>query len=280
MTKESKLSLTLLYSFLIVGGMCMFIPFYWMVVTSIKTGAKVLQMPPQWIPDPLTWQHYVDAWNSQNVHFARYTLNSSIVTILDVGGTMISCAVIAFGLAMFEFKLKKWIYLAMVSTLILPGQVTMVPQYFIWKNLNALDTYYPLVVPAFLGGAFGIFLMHQFYKTLPRELFEAALIDGYTPWGVLWRIYIPLSKPALSALAVFTFIGAWSSTLGPMLYLTNNKMFTLPLGLLFLKAVNDQPNEIPIVMAAAFIITIPVVIVFLFAQKQFIQGMASTGLKG
>jgi multiple sugar transport system permease protein len=280
MTKYSKTSLTLLYLFLITGAFVMFIPFYWMVATSIKTGAKVLQMPPQWIPDPLTWQHYITAWNSENVNFALYTFNSTVVTVLDVVGTMISCAVIAFGLAMFDFKLKKWIYLAMVSTLILPGQVTMIPTYFIWKNLNALDSFYPLVVPAFLGGAFGIFLMHQFYKTLPKELFEAALMDGYTPWGVLWRIYIPLSKPALSALAVFTFIHAWSNTLGPLLYLTDNKMFTLPLGLLFLKAVNDQPNETPIVMAGAFIITIPVVILFLFAQKQFIQGMASTGLKG
>lgn len=255
----------------------MLVPFYWMIATSFKTGAKVLELPPKWIPDPISVESYLTAWTK--VNFARYTLNSTIVVVADLFGTLLSCAMVGFGLSMFQFKLKTPIYLAMISTLILPSQVTLIPTYFIWKNLNAFDTYFPLIVPSFLGGAFGIFLMHQFFKSLPRELFEAALIDGYRPWGVLWRIYIPLSKPALSALAVFTFIGAWSNTIGPLLYLQSKHLYTLPLGLLFLRS-NLNSFETPIIMAGAVITTLPVIVVFLIAQRHFIQGVATAGLKG
>ncbi|GAA3408046.1 carbohydrate ABC transporter permease [Paenibacillus hodogayensis] len=275
---SSRIAKSLLQHVVIgIGALAMFIPFYWMVATSFKTGAKVLELPPSWIPNPITLEHYVAAWTK--VNFARYMFNSTVVVIADLVGTLLSCAMVGFGLAMFQFRMKTPIYMAMLSTLILPAQVTLVPTYFIWKNLHAFDTYFPLIVPSFLGGAFGIFLMHQFYKSLPKEMFEAAIVDGYRPWSVLWRIYFPLSRPALSALAVFTFIGAWSNTLGPLLYLQDKKLFTLPLGLLFLRS-NLQPSETPLIMAGAVIVTLPVIVLFLLAQKQFIQGMASTGIKG
>lgn len=266
-----------LYIILIAGAVVMFIPFYWMVATSFKTGAKVLELPPSWFPDPITFEHYITAWTK--VDFARYTLNSAFVVTFDVLGTLISCTMIAFGMAMFQFKGRAILFMAMLATMILPSQVTLIPTFFIWKLLDGFDTYYPLIVPSFLGGAFGIFLMHQFFKSMPKELFEAALIDGYSPWGILWRIYVPLAKPALSALGVFTFVSAWSNTIGPLLYLQDKSLFTLPLGLLFLRT-NMQVTETPVIMAGAVIITIPVIIVFLIAQKQFIQGMARAGLKG
>ncbi|WJH34689.1 carbohydrate ABC transporter permease [Paenibacillus sp. CC-CFT747] len=237
---------------------------------------NVSKLPPQWVPSPVVWSNYADVW--VKVDFARYTFNSFVIVIADVIGTLLSCSMVAFGMAMFTFRLKKVLYLGMLATLMLPFQITMIPSYFIWKSFGALDTYYPLIVPSFLGGSFGIFLLHQFYKSTTKELYEASKIDGCGPWTALWRIYFPLSRAVLSALAVFTFMGAWSNTIGPLLYLHDKEMFTLPLGLLFLRS--DVGLEQQILMAAAVIVTLPVVVVFLFAQKQFVEGIASTGLKG
>ncbi|MBP1995372.1 carbohydrate ABC transporter permease [Paenibacillus eucommiae] len=276
MIKRYNLKNFFIHVLLIVGGLAMFLPFYWMVATSLKSGGNVTQIPPQWIPNPFVWSNYETVWFK--VDFARYTLNSFFIVILDIAGMVLSCSMVAFGLAMFDFKLKKFLYIAMLSTLMLPFQITMIPGYFIWKSFAALDTYIPLIAPSFLGGAFGIFLLHQFYKSTPRELFEAAAIDGSGPWTTLWRIYFPISRTVLSALAVFTFMAAWSNTIGPLLYLHDKKLFTLPLGLLFLTS--DTGIEPQILMAGAVIVTLPVVIVFLFAQKQFVEGIASSGLKG
>lgn len=278
MNRRSPLKNTIFYLLLALGGVSTLLPYYWQVATSLKTGGAVLKLPPQWFPNPITFEHYVTAW--LKVDFARYSLNSAIVVVAEIAGTMLSCAIIAFGLAMFDFKWKKTIVLLMLATMMLPSQVTTIPTYFIWKTFHALDSYFPLIVPSYLGGAFGIFLLHQYYRSLPKELFEAALIDGYSPWGVLWKIYFPLSRPALSALTVFTFIGAWSNTYGPLLYLQSKKLYTLPLGLLYLQPGNIDAVQIPLLMAGAVIVTLPVVIVFLFAQRQFVEGMASSGLKG
>lgn len=276
MSKRFAIRNTFVHLILIVGGLLTLLPFYWMVSTSLKAGGNVTKLPPQWFPNPIVWSNYAEVWIK--VNFARYTVNSLFIVSLDIVGTLLSCAMVAFGLAMFNFKLKKPIYIAMLSTLMLPFQVTMIPGYFIWKSLGGLDTYMPLIVPSFLAGAFGIFLLHQFYKSLPRELYEAATIDGCNPWRILWRIYFPLSRSALSALAVFTFMGAWSNTIGPLLYLHDRDMFTLPLGLLFL---TSQPGvQTQIVMAAAVIVTLPVILIFIVAQKQFVEGIASSGLKG
>ncbi|MFD0712636.1 carbohydrate ABC transporter permease [Paenibacillus sp. GCM10027626] len=276
MNKRLSLKNGIIHVLLILGGIVMLLPFYWMVATSLKSGGNVTKIPPQWIPNPIDWHFYEKVW--VKVDFARYTFNSFFIVVLDIIGTLLSCSMVAFGLAMFNFKLKKAIYVAMLSTLMLPAQVTMIPGYFIWKSFDGIDTYMPLIIPSFLAGAFGIFLLHQFYKSVPRELFEAATIDGCGPWRALWRIYFPLSRSALSALGIFTFMGAWSNTMGPLLYLHDKKMFTLPLGLLFLS--NDTGVEPQLLMAGAVIVTIPVIIVFIIAQKQFVEGIASTGLKG
>ena len=166
----------------------------------------------------------------------------------------------------------------MLATLMLPFQVKLIPTYFIWKEFGLLNTYYPLIIPHFLGAAFGIFLLHQFIKGLPKELYEAAVMDGYRPIGIFAKIYLPLCKPALAALTIFSFMGAWNDTLGPLLYLQNKNLFTLPLGLLYLKG--DSEVDTSLLMAGSVIITIPVVIVYLAAQKHFVQGVAATGIKG
>ncbi|GAA3410960.1 carbohydrate ABC transporter permease [Paenibacillus hodogayensis] len=261
---------------LYLGALLMLFPFIWMVSTSLKTTGAVGQLPPRLIPDPISWENYKIVW--EKVNFGRYTLNSMFLVIVDMVGTLLSCSLVAFGLAMYNFKLRKPLYIAMLATLMIPFQVTLIPSYFIWKSFHMLDSYYPLIIPNFLGGAFGIFLMHQFIKSLPKELYEAAVVDGYSPMGVFWKIYLPLCKPALSALGVFTFMGAWNNTIGPLIYLQNKKLYTLPIGLLYLK--NDTEVSTSLLMAGAVIVTVPAVIVYLIAQKQFMQGIASTGLKG
>ncbi|MBT2765258.1 carbohydrate ABC transporter permease [Paenibacillus sp. ISL-20] len=276
MTKTTHpLLKVLMYLLLIFGAVFMVFPFIWMLSTSLKTVGAISQMPPQLIPNPMNWDNYVTIWNK--VDFGRYTLNSFFIVSIEMVGSLISCAFVAFGLAMFTFRLRGLIYMIMLATLMIPSQVTMIPTYFIWKEFGALNSYFPLIVPSFLGGAFGIFLMHQFIKSLPKELYESATIDGCSPPGIFFRIYLPLCKPALAALGVFTFMGAWNNTLGPLIYLQDKELYTLPLGLLYLKSENVNQA---LLMAGAVITTLPVVIVYLFAQKQFVQGIASTGMKG
>lgn len=265
----------LMYLLLAVGAVFMVFPFVWMLSTSLKTVGAISQMPPQLIPNPINWDNYATIW--KKVDFGKYTLNSFFIVALDLVGALLSSSFVAFGLAMFNFRMRGPIYMIMLATLMIPSQVTMIPTYFIWKEFEALNSYYPLIVPSFLGGAFGIFLMHQFIKSLPKELYESATIDGCSPPGIFFKIYLPLCKPALAALGVFTFMGAWNNTLGPLIYLQDKALYTLPLGLLYLKSENVNQA---LLMAGAVITTLPVVIVYLFAQKQFVQGIASTGMKG
>ncbi|MDR6550298.1 carbohydrate ABC transporter permease [Paenibacillus qinlingensis] len=264
------------YVILGVGSFIMLVPFLYMLSTSLTAAGSELTLPPKLIPEPFVWHNYTQVWIE--VNFLQYTMNSIFVTLMDLIGTVASCAIVAYGLAFFQFRGRNMIFLSMLGTMMLPSQITMIPTYFIWKSVGALDTYYPLIVRSFLGGAFGIFLLHQFYKTLPKELYDAAWVDGANPWKIFYKIYLPLAKPALSALAVFTFMSAWNNTLEPLIYLQDKHMFTLPLGLLFLK--NEVQNRMTLVMAGAVITIVPVLFVFLFAQKYFVQGIASTGLKG
>lgn len=276
MTKTTPLFIRIpIYLLLIAGAVFMVFPFIWMLSTSLKTVGAISQMPPQLIPNPLNWENYTTIWNK--VDFGRYTWNSFLLVALEMVGALLSCSMVAFGLAMFKFKLRGPIHLVMLATLMIPSQVTMIPTYFIWKQFHALNSYYPLVIPSYLGSAFGIFLMLQYLRSLPKELYESATIDGCSPPGIFFRIYLPLCRPALAALGVFTFMGAWNNTLGPLIYLQDKDLYTLPLGLLYLKSENVNQA---LLMAGAAITTLPVVIVYLFAQKQFVQGIASTGLKG
>ncbi|RKN74875.1 carbohydrate ABC transporter permease [Paenibacillus ginsengarvi] len=276
MTKPSRGLQWAAYIVLTAGALFMLVPFYQMLSTSLMKPGDELTLPPKLYPDPIQWANYGKVWIE--VNFVRYSLNSLFVTVLDLVGTVASCAIVAYGLAFFEFRSRNLIFIAMLGTMMLPSQVTMIPTYFIWKEMDMLNSYYPLILRSFLGTAFGIFLLHQFFKTLPRELYEAAWVDGANPWKIFYNIYLPLTTPALSALAVFTFISSWNGTLEPLIYLQDKKLYTLPLGLLFLK--NEVENKVPLIMAGSVITVLPVMIVFLFAQRHFVQGIASTGLKG
>lgn len=266
----------ILYVVLSICGIVMLFPFYWMVIGSISRGSDLLQIPPVFYPPHIVWENYATILFEK--HFIRYFLNTVFVTVFDVGGMLISCSLIAYGFALFQFKGKRLIFLAMLSTLMLPGQVTLVPTFFIWQQLHAIDTYFPLIVQSYLGKAFGILLLHQYFKTLPKELYHSAYVDGANPFKIFYKIYLPLSKPALATLGIFTFLQSWNDTLHPLIYLSDNNLFTLPLALLIMKGQYD--TNLTANLAGSFVALFPVVIVFLIGQRFFIEGVARAGLKG
>jgi len=272
----SGLRTSIAYTILLIGALVMVFPFIWTLSTSLKSGGAVMNLPPEFIPDPIMWSNYKEVLLKFN--FVRYTGNSFLLVTLNVTFTIVSCALVAFGLALFNFRGKTLMYFAMLGTLMLPFQVTMIPKYFIWKELSVLDSYVPLIVPSLLGGAFGIFLLHQYFKGLPYELYEAALVDGYNPWRIFWKVYFPLAGPAIAALGIFSFMDSWNNTIEPLLYIKNRDLYTLPLAMLYIKG--QEVGKIHLVLAGAVITMIPVIIAFLIGQKHFVQGIASSGLKG
>ncbi len=268
----------LYYIILAIGAFIMLIPFLWVFSNSLKTVENVLRIPPQYIPNPLTLENFKIVL--KELSFMRYMANSFYVVIMNLIGTVFSSALIGFGFAMFDFKGKKLLFTLMLATLMMPSQVTMIPTYFIWSKAGFLDTYAPLIIPGFLGQATGIFLFHQNYKSMPNVLYESALIDGCNPLGILFRIYFPLSKPTVMTLVILTFIGAWNNTMGPLLYLQTREKYTLTMGLLTLNSSPIAGANMGVRMAGAVITMAPVILVFLFAQKYFVQGNISSGVKG
>ncbi|GAA4653815.1 carbohydrate ABC transporter permease [Anaerocolumna aminovalerica] len=266
------------YIILAIGAFIMLIPFLWVFSNSLKTPENVLRIPPQYIPNPLTLENFKIVL--KELSFMRYMANSFFVVIMNLIGTVFSSALIGFGFAMFDFKGKKLLFTLMLATLMMPSQVTMIPTYFIWSKAGFLDTYAPLIIPGFLGQATGIFLFHQNYKSMPNVLYESALIDGCNPLGILFRIYFPLSKPTVMTLVILTFIGAWNNTMGPLLYLQTREKYTLTMGLLTLNSSPIAGANMGVRMAGAVITMAPVILVFLFAQKYFVQGNISSGVKG
>ena len=266
------------YTLLAAGAFVMIIPFLWVITNALKTADNVLKIPPQYIPNPVIFENFKTVL--QELSFFKYLSNSFFVVSMNLIGTILSAALIGFGFAMFEFKGKKILFTLMLATLMMPSQVTMIPTYFIWSKLNFLDTYIPLIVPSFLGSATGIFLFNQNYKSIPIVLYESAVIDGCSPPGILFKIYFPLSRPTMMTLVILTFIGAWNNTMGPLLYLQTKSKYTLTLGLLTLNSSPIAGANMGIKMAGAFITMAPVILVFLFAQKYFVQGNITAGVKG
>jgi multiple sugar transport system permease protein len=255
------------------------LPLYWMVSNALKPDAEIFLLPPKWIPSQLLWERFVQAYTF--VPFGRYTLNTVYITVYNVVATLISCTLVAYGFARLEWKGRDTIFTLVIATMMLPYQVTLIPQYIIFsKVLHWVGSFKPLNVPAWFGNPFLIFLMRQFFMTIPAELTDAAKIDGSSELGILWRIFIPLSRPALATMAVFTFMWNWNDFFWPLIYLTKEKMFTLGLGLFHFMGPDWNRTDWGLLFAAATITTIPPVILFFFAQRTFIEGITLTGIKG
>ncbi len=252
------------------------IPLYWLITSSLKTDAQLHAWPPVWIPNPITFEHYEKGL--QFIPFPRMLANTLTIAVLSVVGTVISCSLVAYSLAMLSWKGRNALFFILLATMMLPGQVTMVPLFVLFAKMGWVDTFAPLIVPHFFGGAFAIFLMRQFFLGIPRDLAEAARIDGCGPWGIYYRIVMPLSRPVVATVALFSFLGAWNDYLGPLIYLANPENFTLSLGLaMFNSQYGSFPGQL---MAVTTIMTVPILVLFFLTQRTFIQGMTTSGIKG
>lgn len=254
---------------LAVGSLLILSPLWWMFATSLKTMAEVMSYPPSFFPESWEWGNYIRAWRA--APFTTYTINTITITTLVVIGSVLANSFIAYGFAKIPFRGKGIWFAIVLSTMMIPGFVTLIPQYVLFANLGWVNTYYPLIVPHFFGSAFYIFLLRQFYMTIPTELIEAAKIEGASHFYIWWKIGLPLTKPALATVAIFSFNGAWNDFLGPLLYLNDENLYTLQLGLAVFKGqLSTQWNYL---MAGSLLVLLPVILLFFFFQKYFIQGI-------
>ncbi|NLC44026.1 MAG: carbohydrate ABC transporter permease [Clostridiales bacterium] len=254
----------------------MIIPFIWMLSTALKDSGDIFKIPPVWIPRPVIWDNFVRAWTS--LPFDVFTWNSFKIAILATLGTLISCSWAAYAFARLKFPYKDALFTIILATMMIPGQITMIPIFILMRAFGWYDTHYPIWVPHFFGSAFGTFLLRQFFLSLPEDLDDAARIDGCNPFQIYWRIYLPLSKPALATLAVLTFLGTWNNLLGPVIYLKSVEKFTLMIGLAFFQG--QYVTDYSLLMAGSIISIVPIVVIYMVAQKYFVQGIALTGIKG
>jgi len=264
------------YAALCLLSMVFVAPFLWMVSTSLKPDAQVFSEHVQWVPHPFVWSNYPVAL--QSFPFLLYLRNTLFICVMTMIGVVISSALPAYGFARLQWRGRDALFLVLVMTIMLPAQVTMLPVFLIFRALHWTGTVLPLVVPPFLGSAFSIFLLRQFLLTIPQELSDAARIDGCSELGIMLRIILPMAKPAVATVALFAFTGAWMDLMGPLIYLHDERNYTLAIGLqAFLGRHGGEWN---LLMAAATVITLPMLILFFFAQRTFIQGIALTGMKG
>ena len=264
------------YLLLILGSIVFLAPIVWMISTSLKGEGDIFTIPPKWIPEVFQWSNYVDAVNS--FPFFRYTVNSVIITAASVIGGVISSAFVAYAFAKLRWPGRDIWFIILIATMMLPPQITMVPLFIFYSKLDWINTYLPLILPHFFGSAFYIFLIRQFYRSVPKELDEAAKIDGASAFYIWSRIYMPLSKPVLATTAIFIFMFTWNDFLGPLIYLMDSDKFTLQLGLRgFQQQYGTRWN---VMMAASVLVALPTIVVFFAFQKYFIRGAAVSGVKG
>jgi len=265
-----------IYGLLIILGILFALPFVWLVSTSLKVDSQLFVMPPIWIPDPIKWSNYRDALNY--IPFWLYLKNTLIIAIPSTFGMLLSSSLVAYGFSRVQWPGRDVVFILVLASMMLPYQVTMIPLFIVFRNLGWIGTFKPLIIPSFFGGPFYIFLLRQFYLTLPMELSDAAKIDGCSEFGIYYRIILPLSKPALSTVALFSIMAYWNDFLAPLIYLEDDAKYTLALGLQQFQ--RQFGMEWAMLMATSVVITLPIIVLFFVTQKTFVQGIALTGLKG
>jgi multiple sugar transport system permease protein len=261
----------------LLGGAVTFImPLLWMISTSLKSNRQVMVVPTVWFPDPIVWQNYPHALT--RIPFLLFFRNSLITSLIPVAGAILSASMVAYAFARVRWPGRDIWFVVLISTMMLPGQVTMIPLYVMYSRLHWINTFLPMIVPWFFGGAFYIFLLRQFFLGIPSELSDAAFIDGCSHPGIWWRIILPLAKPALITVGLFTFMFTWNDFFGPLLYLTSEKMYTLQVGLQFFKMQYSVAWQE--LMAASTVVLLPTIVLFFAGQRLFVRGIALTGIKG
>ena len=279
-------SRTLLYVLVLIGAVISMFPFFWTLVSSGKSISEMYYYPPTlWPAAPQFIANYTEVFTI--VPFAQWFVNTVVVTVLSLIGTVLSATVVAYAFARFRFPGRDIFFFVTLATIMLPSEVTLIPTYLLFKQFNWIDTYLPLIVPSwFGGGAFNIFLMRQFMLTIPLDLDEAAKIDGASSWRVLWQIIVPLCKPAIATMATLGFIGNWNNFLGALIFLNTESKYTLAVGMRYFQsavaqgsAAISRPQD-HLLMGAAIMFALPCLILFFLAQRYFVQGIATSGIKG
>jgi len=265
------------YLVVILLSLFFLVPFLWMVSTSLKVGSQAYAFPPLLIPQPPTLDNYQALWGGQ-LPFNLFYINTTIIVIFVEIGTLLSCTLVAFSFARLRWRGRNFWFVVLLATLMLPFHVVMIPTYIIFRILGWLDTFLPLIVPAFFGNAFYIFLLRQYFMSLPKELEDAARVDGASTLRILWQIFLPLSKPVLLTVSMFVFVGTWNDFLGPLLYLTTLEKMTISVGLSIYEGYRS-PNW-PGLMAGATLAMLPILVLFLLFQRYFVKGIVLTGMKG
>jgi len=267
----------LIYCALVLAAVAFLAPFAWMVSTSLKPLNETMSLPPRWIPSEIRWENYPEAIREMR-YFWRYAGNSLFLCLMSVIGTVTSSALAAYGFSRIEWRGRDKVFMVLLATMMIPFPVVMVPIYSLFKELGWIGTFKPLWVPTFFAAAFNVFLLRQFFLGLPKDISEAARIDGCSELGIFLRVILPLCKPALLVVALFQFLFTWNDFLGPLIYLTEQKDYTLALGLQSFQSQNGGTAWHHL-MAASTLVVLPVIVLFFFTQKSFIEGIATSGGK-
>jgi ABC-type glycerol-3-phosphate transport system permease component len=270
----------ILYLVLTVGSIVFILPFFYMLNMAVSNPAAIGKYPMEWIPRPIMLTNFPEGWVAY-YNFTRFLRNTLLITTLGTIGQLVSCVLVAYGFARLRFPGRGIWFIVLLSTMMLPSQVTLVPTYVIMAKLKWVNTYKPLIVPAFFGGAFYIFLLRQFFMTMPRDLDDAARIDGCGYVGILARVLLPLTKPAAVAVVVFSFVGFWSDFFGPLIYINDPEKWTLVLGVTaMVMSLTHSFVNMGYVMAVNTLVIIPILVVYFWAQSYFIEGITLTGVRG
>lgn len=268
-----------IYALVLPGAAIFILPLLWMLSTALKPSNQIFVYPPKWIPDDPQWSNFWNGWFNAHLPFNTFLINSLIITTNNIIGNLVSCCLAAYGFARLRAKGKEIFFILVLATILLPTEVTIIPQYVLFTKLGWNNTWLPLMVPPWFGWPFFIFLLRQFFMTIPHELDEAARLDGASSWVILWRILLPLVKPALATVVIFAFIGNWNNFLPPLIYIRDPDKQVLAVGLNWFRGQYGQ-IEFHYMMAVALIILLPVLVVFFLGQRLFVQGIALTGIKG
>jgi multiple sugar transport system permease protein len=276
---QALLTQIIAYLIVTVGAIVLMIPFAWMLSSSLKAPAQIFVDPPQWIPDPILWRNYIDAWTA--LPFTQFLLNTLFITLLGMTASIFTSALVGYGFARYRFPGRDVLFIVLLSTMMLPYVVTLIPAFLIWRTFGLINTYDPLVIGAlFGGGPFFVFLMRQFMLSIPEEMEEAARIDGANTMQIFTRIILPLVRPALLAVGIFSFQGFWNDFLGPLIYLNDMRKYTMTLGMFFFVGGASEAPKWHWLMAMSTLIALPILLIFFLAQRQFIEGITLTGIKG
>jgi len=263
---------------LLVGAVFILIPFFWMISTSLKKAGDVYIAPPQWIPVEPQWENYVTAVTRLN--YGVHASNTAIIVVCVMIGTLFSSSFAAYGFSRLRAPGRDAIFMVLLGTMMLPGAVTLVPTYLMFNKIGWVNTFMPMIVPAFFGNAFFVFLMRQFYITIPKELEESAMMDGATVYHIWWYIMVPLSGPILATIAVFTFVGTYNDFFTPLIYISDESKRTIAVALTYFQGSPRIGPQMHLLMAAVTMSIVPPILLFIGAQRYFVRGIVMTGIKG